>query len=475
MTMQQFSTIPKPAISIDMAMRFVFLLGLLLTIVPYGGVFEHHFMPGLALIAIACSFGALRVGTGSSGSSVWPWYRSIFVITLAATAFVLFQSLQFPGNKFAHSIWGTAAEALSAGVHHTGGAISVDPGATRRALLGLLMPALVFLAVLGLYRRDEDVLFLWRALFAIGAVIAVFGILEYLIAPDRLLLMERRHRMRGVTGVFVNVNTAATFFGIATLMGLALALERFRRIGLGELARFFTAPRLKWSEPAFQFLTYVGGVLAILTALVLTQSRGGVAAGFASILLFMFWAAFRYGLRDAPVIRKLIVGSLFTVATFAALSQMASRTALRIETRGFEDARLCLSEGAMRAIGDHWFLGSGLGTFETIFPLYRDPVCAFGRHIDMAHNTWIEGMLGLGLVFPLLVMAVFLVLGRALWTARRRRRYRFAGIIGACILVLVSLHAIVDFSLQIPGVAGYAAACIGAAVVLANGRKRVRR
>lgn len=458
-------------------MRFVLLVGLLLTLVPYGGVYDQFFLPGLTLIALACGFGSLRVSRGrdATGGRIWRYYSLTCAITLAATAFVLLQSLQFSSNIFAHAIWDTAAEAQLADHGDFGGAISVDPGTTRRALLGLIMPALVFLAVLGLYRADDDILRLWRSLFAVGVAIAVFGMLEFLLAPDRLLLMERRHHMRGVTGVFVNVNTAATFFGIVVLMGLGLTLERFRRIGAHKLWRFFTAPRLQWSDPVLQFLVYIAGILATLIALVLTQSRGGVAAAFAAMLLFMFWAAYRYGLREASVARKLITGLAFTVATFAALAQMASRTALRIETRGFEDARFCLSDSALHAIADHWLLGSGLGTFESVFPLYRDPACAFGRHIDMAHNTWIEGMLGLGIAFPLIVTAVFLVLGRALWAARRRRRYRFSGIVGACIIFLISLHAIVDFSLQIPGVAAYAAACIGAAVVLANGRNGIQR
>jgi len=466
------------AINPEMALRFVLLLGLMLILIPYGGVYDQHFLPGLALVAIAFALSALRIGAPRADAipeiaRCWRW---IFLITLIATAYALLQSLQLPGKILAHGAWDTANELLGTDGRDIGGSISVDPAATRRAMLGMVMPALVLMAVLGLYRRDDDALRLMRILFAIGAVIAVFGILEHLVAPDRLLLMERRYRMRGVTGVFVNVNTAATFFGVAALMGLGLCLERFRRIAPGGLLRFFAAPRMQWSDPCMQFLSYLTGLLAIILALVLTQSRGGVAAAFTMILIFMFWASFRYGLRNATMARRLAAGGLFAAATFTVLAQMASRTALRIEEGGFEDARFCLSESAMRAIADHWVLGSGLGTFETIFPLYRDPACAFGRHIDMAHNSWIEGMLGLGIVFPLLVIAIVAVFGHALWGARRRRRYRFSGVVGAGILGLISLHAIVDFSLQIPGVAAYAAACIGAAIVLANGRgKKTRR
>ena len=453
-------------------LRLFLLAALLVLLIPYGGVLDQHFLPGLALVALVFSFSAIGLREGGVAARTW---SQMFVITVVISAYVLLQSLVLPWNPLAHPIWASAAELLGSMGSNNAGAISVEPAATRRALLSLILPALVLMAVIALYRSDDDAMRLWRWLFWIGVGIAAFGIVEFLLAADRLLLMERRHAMRGVTGVFVNVNTAATFFGIALLMGLGLCIERYRKTGGKRLLHWFVEPRFVWSDPCTQFLVYACGSLTILLALVLTQSRGGVGAAFAMVLLILFWAVQRYGLREAQTHRKLIVGGVFVAAILTALSQLASRTALRIEMQGFEDARLCMSESAMRAIGDHLLRGSGLGTFETIFPLYRDPACAFGRHIDMAHNTWIEGMLGLGVAFPILVLAVIVVLGNGLIAARNRRRYRFSGLVGATILGLVALHAIVDFSLQIPGVAAYAAACIAVAVVLATGRSSKHR
>jgi hypothetical protein len=47
---------------------------------------------------------------------------------------------------------------------------------------------------------------------------------------------------------------------------------------------------------------------------------------------------------------------------------------------------------------------------------------------------------------------------------------RFLPVAGLAALVLVSLHGIVDFSLQIPAVAAYVSAAIAAAVAVAVGR-----
>jgi len=75
------------------------------------------------------------------------------------------------------------------------------------------------------------------------------------------------------------------------------------------------------------------------------------------------------------------------------------------------------------------------------------------------------------LSFVAAMTLVYVTLGAALiHGARVRRRLRHLPVAGLAALVLITLHAIVDFSLQIPGVAVYAAAAIAAAVAVALGR-----
>ena len=53
-----------------------------------------------------------------------------------------------------------------------------------------------------------------------------------------------------------------------------------------------------------------------------------------------------------------------------------------------------------------------------------------------------------------------------------RHRFRFVPIIGLAALILASLHSLVDFSLQIPGVGVYFAAIMAATVTVSLGRGR---
>ncbi|MBP0575551.1 hypothetical protein J8J27_33020, partial [Mycobacterium tuberculosis] len=79
---------------------------------------------------------------------------------------------------------------------------------------------------------------------------------------------------------------------------------------------------------------------------------------------------------------------------------------------------------------------------------------------DRAHNVFLEFALGVGvpaaagvLVALYAVLTTTFVIG---W--RRRRRLVCAPITGIAILVLLTLHSLVDFSLQIPGMAVFAVA-----------------
>ena len=69
--------------------------------------------------------------------------------------------------------------------------------------------------------------------------------------------------------------------------------------------------------------------------------------------------------------------------------------------------------------------GTGFGTFRDVFPLYRQGECGLYGRLVMAHNSYLDGFLGLGLPFlvflaaGLAALAVILTIGY-----RDRRRYR---------------------------------------------------
>jgi len=123
----------------------------------------------------------------------------------------------------------------------------------------------------------------------------------------------------------------------------------------------------------------------------------------------------------------------------------------RLLDQGFDSAsRVETYARTVEAIRDYVLLGSGLGTFQDVFPAYRLELSA-GRHVwDKAHNDYLELILGLGVPAAMLVLLSFILLFyrsvRGFFVRHRDGHY---SAISAAVCILVGLHSLVDFSLQI--------------------------
>jgi O-antigen ligase len=97
--------------------------------------------------------------------------------------------------------------------------------------------------------------------------------------------------------------------------------------------------------------------------------------------------------------------------------------------------------------------------------MYRDSSVSTFEVWDKAHNTYLEVWLGLGVVFGTALMAslAWLVL-RCFIGAVKRRRDSTPAIVAAAAALVVGTHSLVDFSLQIEGIAITFMALLGAGV-----------
>jgi len=145
----------------------------------------------------------------------------------------------------------------------------------------------------------------------------------------------------------------------------------------------------------------------------------------------------------------------------------AGRTEHRVQSLASEDGRWCVFRSTLAAIADHWPYGAGLAAFPDVFPAYRDADCAGSSRLGPRHDFFLEGC---SVSAPSSSWRGDRLCGARRGAGSRRAgapRMRFLPVAGLAALVLVSLHGIVDFSLQIPAVAAYVSAAIAAAVAVA--------
>ena len=129
--------------------------------------------------------------------------------------------------------------------------------------------------------------------------------------------------------------------------------------------------------------------------------------------------------------------------------------------------RLTYWQISLDMVAERPWQGHGYGNFEAAFAQHRDE--RFGDRVDMAHNSYIEHLVELGVPATLLLyFGPLLLFGYCVRGVFARRRGQLFPLVAVGATVLVALHALVDFSLQIPAVAVTYAALLGIGVAQAT-------
>ncbi len=100
---------------------------------------------------------------------------------------------------------------------------------------------------------------------------------------------------------------------------------------------------------------------------------------------------------------------------------------------------------------DHRWMGTGLGTFVTVYPQYASSYD--GRLVDHAHNDYLEMMAETGMVGVICSLAFIVILFRTALSNLRPHGDSFGLAIRMGSLVACSgllLHSLVDFNMHIP-------------------------
>ena len=375
---------------------------------------------------------------------------------LASCIWVVIQTAAWVPEGWKHPVWGQTGEVLAVNLP---GMISVAADDNWTALLRLLSYALVFFMAfqLGSERSRAHAMFGW--LVAAGLSYGLLGLLVQWSDYSPEWLFGEKAKLAALRSTFVNRNHFATWQGLTLLCAVSLFYMRFSRGS----SRPYEMPKdreglieqliLKAWKPLIV-------VLLMTSAMVLTNSRGGFLATLAAIVVLLMLLDSRSETKKMTarivVVSTLVVSSLaFYITSEMLLERMEG---IDITT----EQRLIVYRHVKEGIAENPVLGFGYGTFADSFRLYdrvESPV-----HYDRAHNTWLENLFELGVPAAL---ALFLAIGGLALTClkgvrRRHRDWAFPAT-GVAATVLVGVHALLDFSLQIPAVAIMYACIMGIA------------
>jgi O-antigen ligase len=391
---------------------------------------ELHSTIRVALLFSLLLFAVLAFG------AVEPWSVCALETGAALLAgYELSRAFAAPGRFRNHALYPALAGMTVVVLLQLAAGTTVYSWITASQLKGLVALELLFFVAVQLLRDQARVRLFFILLSAAGMLVAVFALVQKFTGNGRIYWVKSLQYEFAYFGPYVNKNH------YAGLMEMLFPLPLFLAFSLRDLEKRV-------------FLAFMSVLMA--ASIFLSNSRGGMLACIVQVLLITVliaasgredershrwvWAA---GLLIAVIV---IVGWLGGGSAVERL--LTLREPMADDTSG---NRLTILRDCLPIIRQHFWFGTGLGTFPTIYPSYRSFYSE--AFVNAGHNDYLQLIVETGLLGALAFGWFFFVYIRS--CVRLLRGWQFSPFatlqIAACVSCLgLLIHSVVDFNLHIP-------------------------
>ena len=319
------------------------------------------------------------------------------------------------------------------------------PHATIHDLRLVLAAAGVFVVAFNVFRDPSQIIWLLKAIAAIGGMIAAVTLAQYLFGNGRFYWLIPSAHYQGLSGPFVNHSNYGQFMNLSIGAALGLLVVELRQASpvSGTLSQSAPVRRI-FNPPRRLCLLLVGIALAAATVF-LSLTRGGVismliAGGFTALLLCT-----RRSMRGHAWIIIVVILVGLPCVLYAGFDAVYDRLASLHDLRSVEAGRLQI----LKDIAVMWtrfpIFGTGLGTHSVVYPMHdRSTIVPRAAYAENEYAQVLEetGLLGLG---------VLVILGGSVWAGYARSVRREAEPICTAAyglgfgLLAVLIHSLSDF------------------------------
>lgn len=326
--------------------------------------------------------------------------------------------------------------------------LTLTPDETVFGLIKFL-PALAAFVIAARLSGAELAASLPWAVLGCGVASVIVGLGQIFLGADApLYLYEFTNRGLPV-GFMANANHQATFLVMTLPFGALIISRMVNDAHAGSIN--FGRGIILW---------------VLLAVIVLGVLMAGSVAGYAllapSVLLSILIAR---GSSSGRITTVVIVAVSLGLAILGAIVASSPRL-VGLGATDLSDDYLSRPDTYRRtfeAIGDTMPVGTGLGSFQAVFPAYEDPQDVTSTYMNHAHNDYLEFVLEFGLAGAILIA---LVVGWIAWRsvvvwsedAGQGARLRKAASVA---LLLVVVHSVVDYPLRTAAISGFAGLCLG--------------
>ena len=354
----------------------------------------------------------LKVGLSENGRWVWTWAYVPIAILLVA---IIVQLIPLPSFVVRLVSPHTVARKLellqdlpAGGEGLSTISISFYPNATRHDLRLVLAVATVFVAVLNVYRRPDQIIRLLTVVVAVGAFCALLTIAQNTFGNNRIYwFVPTPASSNAHSGPFVNHSHYAQFMNLSVGAAVALLFVKLRigfrmRPTVEGIAEYLGSPdaRIIW--------VLMGVILLGMSTIFVSLSRGGVislliAGAFTSLIVSL-----RLSLKGPGWIVVLLTLGAFACVLYVGFDAVYDRLATLGDFSSLTSDRWQIVKDIAVAWTKFPILGTGLGTHEVVYPEFdRSTIPSLAAHAEneyaqLAEEMGIVGLLALG-VFGVLV------------------------------------------------------------------------
>ncbi|MEO1795391.1 MAG: O-antigen ligase family protein [Pseudomonadota bacterium] len=322
--------------------------------------------------------------------------------------------------------------------------VSIVPWASFVAALRFATYILFAMLVIEVSGRGDRARVIGWAIFWGVVVHAIWALVALRFLGDVSLFGDKTAYLGAATGTFINRNSFATFLGMGMVLGLALTFDR------GNNVRMRRAKVGPLSPERIETLACLIGVALIGLALILTQSRLGIAASVLGVAVCVFAMRLKAG---ASVFMTLAIifglGGAAVAGALAIFGESVLERAVFLE--GSLEDRLEGYALTWRLIEARPIYGFGFDSFRPAFELVHELPMNPNLVWDRAHSTYLSHWAELGLVVGSIPIVLgLLVVWRLLGVIWRREQDFALPVAALSALVVGGAHSLMDFSLEMP-------------------------
>lgn len=424
------------ALSFNPSLSLYFLSGFLLILWLAGGASRAEVLG--QVVVRAAAWGLLVAAALLLRSPVIGQARPVAALLAAAVLLVIVQLVPLPPS-FWQALPGRAmlADAMTlTGQAQPWRPWTMVPGATINAASSLIVPCVTLLFVLGI-RRDEH---RWLLGLMLGLIVAsVFvGLLQFSGAISGSPFVNTSPG--AVSGTFANRNHLALFIAMGFPIASAWA--------------FHDGRRPHWRGPV------AIGLLVLFVLMILAiGSRAGLVLSILGLLLGLVGAArgIHRELGHVPrwVFPALIAGLVGLVAGAGAISVLAGRADAIQRVFALDvgqDMRHRASATVFMMIRNYFPMGSGFGSFNTLFRINEPFDLLKPTYFNHAHNDILEVALDGGVFGIVLLVAGIAWWAWASWNAWRGmdNPSRLLPRLGSTMLSMILIASLFDYPIRTP-------------------------